>query len=100
MENMNLLDLDNDILNIIGDYVKNDNYDRMARLKQDIFDYVDIEMKIERKEARKGKYYISRRDTRDLIWVHLITFCRNRFGTEYLTDIDKYAEIHIIYNDI
>ena len=25
MENMNLLDLDNDILNIIGDYVKKDN---------------------------------------------------------------------------
>jgi hypothetical protein len=28
MENMNLLDLDNDILNIIGDYVKKDNHDR------------------------------------------------------------------------
>ena len=26
MENMNLLDLDNDILNIIGDYVKKDIY--------------------------------------------------------------------------
>ena len=25
MENMNLLDLNNDILNIIGDYVKKDN---------------------------------------------------------------------------
>ena len=25
MENMNLLDLDNDILNIIGDFVKKDN---------------------------------------------------------------------------
>ncbi len=28
MENMNLLDLDNGILNIIGDYVKNDNIER------------------------------------------------------------------------
>ena len=28
MENMNLLDLDNDILNIIGDYVKQDNRKR------------------------------------------------------------------------
>ncbi len=28
MENMNLLDLDNDILNIIGDYVKTDNDER------------------------------------------------------------------------
>ncbi len=28
MENMNLLDLDNDVLNIIGDYVKKDNLKR------------------------------------------------------------------------
>ena len=32
MENMNLLDLDDDILNIIGDYVKKDNHDRMEEL--------------------------------------------------------------------
>ena len=31
MENMNLLDLDNDILNIIGDYVKKDNDDIQKR---------------------------------------------------------------------
>ena len=31
MENMNLLDLDNDILNIIGDYVKKDNHDRLKK---------------------------------------------------------------------
>ena len=29
MENMNLLDLNNDILNIIGDYVKKDNKRRI-----------------------------------------------------------------------
>jgi hypothetical protein len=28
METINLLDLDNDILNVIGDYVKKDNHDR------------------------------------------------------------------------
>ena len=28
MENMNLLDLNNDVLNIIGDYVKKDNFKR------------------------------------------------------------------------
>jgi hypothetical protein len=28
MGNMNLLDLDNDVLNIIGEYVKKDNHDR------------------------------------------------------------------------
>ena len=31
MENMNLLDLDNDILNIIGDYLKKDNDHRMNK---------------------------------------------------------------------
>ena len=31
MENMNLLDLNNDILNIIGGYVKKDNHDRLQR---------------------------------------------------------------------
>ena len=30
--NTNLLDLNNDILNIIGDYVKKDNADRMEEL--------------------------------------------------------------------
>ncbi len=37
MMNLNLLDLDNDILNIIGDYVKKDNIDRI-----EIFEKVDI----------------------------------------------------------
>ncbi len=31
MENMNLLDLDNDVLNIIGDYVKQDNIEILQR---------------------------------------------------------------------
>ena len=30
--NFNLLDLDNDILNIIGSYVKKDNIERMERI--------------------------------------------------------------------
>ena len=57
MENMNLLDLDDDILNIIGDYVKKDNIERISneKLKQDILEYVDIKLKIERKKARKTK---------------------------------------------
>ena len=39
MENMNLLDLDDDILNIIGNYVKKDNHDRME--KEEDFKYAD-----------------------------------------------------------
>jgi hypothetical protein len=34
MENMNLLDLDDDILNIIGDYVKKDNHDRLKKREE------------------------------------------------------------------
>ena len=54
MDQINLLDLDNDVLNIIGDYVKADNNTREFNelIKRDIFDYVDIKMKIIRKEAR------------------------------------------------
>ena len=37
MMNTNLLDLNNDILNIIGDYVKKDNIDRIEN-----FEKVDI----------------------------------------------------------
>ena len=38
--NTNLLDLNNDILNIIGDYVKTDNDEREFNelIKKDIFD--------------------------------------------------------------
>ena len=52
--NTNLLDLNNDILNIIGRYVKADNDEREFNelIKKDIFDYVDIKMKLIRKEAR------------------------------------------------
>ena len=31
MNQFNLLDLDNDIFNIIGDYVKKDNHDRIQK---------------------------------------------------------------------
>ena len=99
--NINLLDLNNDILNIIGDYVKQDNNIREFNelIKKDIFDYVNIKMKTERKKAREEKYYISRCDTRYTIWVYFVEFCRNRFGFDYLLDNDKYVEITKIYNE-
>ena len=34
METINLLDLDNDILNVIGDYVKKDNHDRLKKREE------------------------------------------------------------------
>ena len=115
MDQFNLLDLDNDILNIIGDYVKEDNRrSREEKFKQDMFNYIDIMMKIERKDARKRKFYISRSDTRYLIREFVVTFCRIHFAREYLIDKDltnkdkddevnkiyknKYDEINEIYN--
>ena len=34
MDQFNLLDLDNDVLNIIGDYVKKDNHERLQKICQ------------------------------------------------------------------
>jgi hypothetical protein len=50
MEHFNLLDLDNDVLNIIGDYVKKDILDKYHRRKDKesrtwIFQYVNDEVK-------------------------------------------------------
>ena len=69
------------------------------KLKQDMMEYVDIKLKIERKETRKVKYQVSKSDTRDLIWVYFVGFCRNHFGIQYLIDKDKYVEIYKFYNE-
>ncbi len=42
MMNTNLLDLNNGSLNVIGDYVKKDNADRMEKLIKENFKQVDI----------------------------------------------------------
>ncbi len=101
MDHFNLLDLDNDVLNIIGDFVKKDNHDRILKtiLKQDMLNYVDIKIKIERKEARKEKYHVSRSYTRYLIWVYIVEFCRYHFGFDYIIDNDNCVEITKIYNE-
>ena len=66
MEKINLLDLDNDVLNIIGDYVKADNFERMKadynkrqdeKTKKIIFKYVSSQLK-EIKKICKDKLMI------------------------------------------
>ena len=104
MDQFNLLDFDNDVLNIIGDYVKEDNRSKEEKFKQGMFNYIDIMMKIERKDARKRKFYISRSDTRYLIREFVVAFCRIHFAREYLidedlTDKDKDIEINKIYKN-
>ena len=85
--NTNLLDLNNDILNIVGDSVKQDNLDRISneKLKQDILEYVDIQMKIERKKARKTKKSILNKiDTRCFfIWTCFTEFCNITLETNF-----------------
>ena len=101
MENMNLLDLDNDILNIIGDYVKQDNNIREFNelIKKEIFDYVDIEMKLKRKHARKIKLYMCRHYTRYEISDCFNNFFSNHFGDEYFKSHDKFTEMNKFYNE-
>ena len=60
MENMNLLDLGDDILNIIGGYVKQDNIDRMQKEKKDNIDRME--------QAKKEKYY-RRKDEESKKWI-------------------------------
>ena len=60
MEKINLLDLDNDVLNIIGDYVKADNFERIKEeekqnKKMEIFKFVDEKIKQLRIDAKKEK---------------------------------------------
>ena len=62
MENMNLLDLDDDILNIIGDYVKKDNHDRLKQREEVIRNSIKL-LKI----VKKGSWKIKKPDMRHLI---------------------------------
>ena len=100
MENMNLLDLNNDILNIIGGYVKADNHDRYLKegYKQDLFDYVDMRMKEERKRYRElyGTYHMKRDHARCKVWYIIDAFYKDHFGLKYFND--NHIEIKITYN--
>ena len=52
MDQFNLLDLDNDVLNIIGDYVKKDNLDRMHKICKK---YTKLYEKLDRKKVSERK---------------------------------------------
>ena len=92
MEKINLLDLDDDILNIIGDYVKKDNIDRIEKFKQDIFEFVDKYMKKARKNTK-----LSRDETRETIWLAFDEIYTFRFGPCY--DNNKLIELNNFYNE-
>ena len=82
--NTNLLDLNNDILNIIGDYIKKDNIEREE--KERAFKFVDNELKCLRKD--KSMKYPSRPNLRKFIYLtfYLIIKIKNEeIINEYLT---------------
>ncbi len=81
--NTNLLDLNNDILNIIGDYVKKDNIERMEKAKY--FKFVDLELKYLKKD--KSMKYPSRPNLRKFIYFtfSLIQIKNDEIINEYLT---------------
>jgi hypothetical protein len=98
MENINLLDMNNDILNIIGGYVKEDNLEkeRMEKFKKDVFEHLNIQLKEDRKFSRKNNSYMSRHDTRTQLWWYFKSFERQHFDN---IDDDKANEIMKIFNE-
>ena len=98
MEKINLLDMNNDILNIIGGYVKEDNLEkeRMEKFKKDVFEHLNIQLKEDRKFSRKNNSYMSRHDTRTQLWWYFKSFERQHFDN---IDDDKANEIMKIFNE-
>ncbi len=79
MENINLLDLDNDILNNIGDYVKQDNKKRIW--KDDNFNATDLII-----NRFKRKYNLIKTEIGEAIYSQLSKNCHAK------DEIDEYIE--------
>ena len=77
--NLNLLDLDNDILNIIGDYVKKDNNRRIK--KEDDFKKTDFIM-----DRLKRKNNFIKKEIGEAIYSQLFKNCCTK------EEIDEYIE--------
>ena len=77
--NLNLLDLDNDILNIIGDYVKKDNNRRIE--KEDDFGKTDFIM-----DRLKRKNQFIKEEIGEAIYSQLFKNCHTK------EEIDEYIE--------
>ena len=93
--NINLLDLNNDILNIIGGYVKEDNKRRIV--KEKLFEFVDERMKQFETNARKDNGFISIEETRFWCWRFFNWFYNRHFETDYI--VDNICEIIEFYKE-
>ncbi len=86
MEKINLLDMNNDILNIIGAYVKKDNLKKF-----EIFNFIDEEIKINKSKAKEEK----RRLTKNHLLANVYFFVYYKF---YINDLKN--DNWRIYNEI
>jgi hypothetical protein len=86
--NINLLDLNNDILNIIGRYVKEDNKERIENeeIKKVFFNFVDKEMKFMRKVRKVQKRKVGRADARLCIYSFFCKYYDIYFGKRDVYD--------------
>ena len=85
MEKINLLDLDNDVLNIIGDYVKADNFERMKVIK-----FIADEIEQIKSDAKKEKKKL----TKNILCADVYSRVYNKFY------VDNYERNWRIYNEI
>ena len=85
MEKINLLDLDNDVLNIIGDYVKADNFERMKVIK-----FIADEIEQIKSDAKKEKKKL----TKNILCADVYLRVYNKFYA------DNYERNWRIYNEI
>ncbi len=77
--NTNLIDLNNDVLHIIGDYVKKDNNERIQ--DYDFLDYVITELLYESEYHKLSKHEIGQSIYSKLVYYH---HCNEEFIAEYI----------------
>ena len=74
MEKINLLDLDNDVLNIIGDYVKADNIERMKIIKFIADEIEQIKSDAKKEKKKLTKHILCAANALMFIYVFIINF--------------------------
>jgi hypothetical protein len=83
--NTNLLDLNNDVLNIIGNYVKRDNNDRIQNFN--FIDYVITELMHELKHVKLSKYKMGQVIYSELVYYYNYS---EEFIAEYISTNKSY----------
>ena len=105
MEKINLLDLDYDILNMIGDYVKKDNFVRMEEEKKqnermEIFKFVDDKIKQLKKDGKKEKIKVDKYDMYFAVMLSFDKYFVKNYGENWKNDnklCNEFSSIHEEY---